>query len=327
MKKSTHKKRSSETSQPRPADAKRWCTLRTRGMQILQATPLLNFSTLVHGFSTLPGGASVHKDRRVLNLGFTQWDSRANVVANRQKFLGALNAAKMHLVTLRQVHSDIIHTLPGVPRARHPAPRGDALMTRARGLLLGVQTADCVPILLFDHKRRAVAAIHAGWHGTLKRIAAKTVGRMRMEFGTRPADVIAALGPGIGRCCYEVGPEVVQAYAGQFAQAREWFESVSTGPHARMATFDELSTGEGPNPLKWLWMTPPGHDPPPPRLRLDLVAANRWQLLDAGLAPENIVASDLCTACRADLFFSHRREGAPTGRLLSVIGLRPQLGL
>ena len=135
---------------------------------------------------------------------------------------------------------------------------------------------------------------------------------MRMEFGTRPQRVIAVLGPAIGRCCYEVGPEVAQAYAAQFVQARQWFD----GP------FDRLVTGEELNPLKWLPMTPPGHDPPPSRVRLDLVAANRWQLLDAGVKESRIVSSKLCTACRTDLFFSYRRENAHTGRLMAVIGMR-----
>jgi YfiH family protein len=316
-------KRTPTRSQRRPNVARlrtagAWHTLRAGELQILQAKALREFPKLVHGFSTRPGGASEYLGGHVLNLGFTQWDSRPAVFANRQRFFAALRAEKLHLVTLRQVHSDVIHTLRARPD--HPL-RGDAFITPLPGLLLGVQTADCVPILLFDPRHRVIAAIHTGWRGTLKRIAAKTVGRMRMDFGTRPGDIVAALGPGIGRCCYEVGPEVVQAFAGQFAAARDWFEATPTGRHGQMATFDDLSFGEEPNPLKWLWMTPPGHDPPPPRLKLDLIAANRWQLLDAGLAPGNIFASDFCTACRADLFFSYRREGSPTGRMLSVIGL------
>lgn len=192
------------------------------------------------------------------------------------------------------------------------APQCDAALTRQPGLLLAVQTADCVPILLVDTERRCVAAIHAGWRGTLARIAAKTLGRMRVEFGTRPENVTAALGPAIGRCCYEVGPEVAQAFSGQFAPAAEWFD----GPFARLAL------GEEPNPLPWLTMMPPGHQPPPERVWLDLRAANRWQLLDAGVAPRRIAVSTLCTACRTDLFFSYRREGARTGRLMAAIGIR-----
>jgi hypothetical protein len=178
--------------------------------------------------------------------------------------------------------------------------------------LLTVQTADCVPVLLADRKRRVVAAVHAGWRGTLARVVVKTLGRMRFEFGTRPEDVVAAIGPSIGRCCYEVGPEVAQAFAGQFATAADWFD----GP------FERLAFGEEPNPLPWLNMMPPGHQPEPERVWLDLRASNRWQLEDAGVAARNIAVSTLCTACRTDLLFSYRREGAGTGRLMAAIGIR-----
>ena len=157
-----------------------------------------------------------------------------------------------------------------------------------------------------------MAAVHAGWRGALQRIAAKTIGRMQMVFGTRPADVIAALGPGIARCCYEVGPEVAKAYASQFSQARKWFD----GP------FDKLVAEDDPNPLPWLSMAPPGHEPPAPRVHLDLFAANRAILTEAGVLPKHISASALCTACRTDLFFSYRREGGHTGRMMAVIGIR-----
>jgi YfiH family protein len=297
----------------RRADArgKPWSTFRAGGLQILQAAALSKLPWLVHGFSTRPGGVSLLDGGRVLNLGFTGWDARENAQANRTRLLRALRASGMKLLTLRQIHSDVIHVLEEAPTQ---APQGDAAITRAPGILLGVQTADCVPILLVDPRRHAVAAVHAGWRGTLVRIAAKTLGRMQMVFGTHPESVVAVLGPAIGRCCYEVGPEVAQAYAGRFAQAREWFD----GP------FDQLASGDEPNPFKWLSRTPPGHDLPPPRVRLDLVAANRWQLLDAGVPASNIVASELCTSCRTDLLFSHRKENARTGRLMAVIGVRPK---
>jgi polyphenol oxidase len=211
-------------------------------------------------------------------------------------------------VPLRQFHSDVIHIANAVPR--EPL-RGDALITQTPRLLLAVQTADCIPILLADPRNRVVAAIHAGWRGTLKRIAEKTVGRMRMVFGTEPTEIMAALGPGIGRCCYEVGADVVKEYAGQFDRAREWF----VGP------FDALTSGEDPNPLPWLSMRPPGHPAPEPRAFLDLRAANRAILESAGLLARNISASGLCTSCRTDLFFSYRR-GKATGRLMAAIGIR-----
>jgi YfiH family protein len=255
--------------------------------------------------------------KRVLNLGFTDWDVRKRVAANRAKFAAALPTRGMHLVTLRQFHSDVIHvaTSPASDASNADAPRADALATRTAGLLLGIQTADCVPILLADTRHRVVAAIHAGWRGTLARIAVKALGRMRMEFGTRPRDVVAALGPSIGRCCYEVGSDVARSFAAQFPNAADWFD----GP------FDQLAYGEDPLWLPWLTMMPPGHVPPPPRALLDLRACNRWQLTDAGVPETQIDVSDLCTACRTDLLFSYRREGAKTDRMMAVIGACPQM--
>jgi polyphenol oxidase len=286
-----------------------WKTQRSKGIQILQAEVLKKFPWIVHGFSTRVGGKSRLAGKPALNLGFTDWDSRAAVTSNRSLLLVALGEPKMPLTSLRQVHSDVVHIISDPPSE---SPCGDAIATRQPGLLLGVQTADCVPILLADTAKRVVAAIHAGWRGTLARIAAKTLGRMRQEFGTRPEDVVAAIGPAIGRCCYEVGPEVALAFASQFPRAAEWFN----GPFAAQAE------GEQQHWLPWLTMMPPGHQPEPERAKLDLRAANRWQLVDAGVSPRKIAVSALCTKCRADLFFSYRREGAGTGRLMAVIGIR-----
>jgi polyphenol oxidase len=294
-----------------------WKERQNGPITVLLSQPLSQIEWLVHGFSTRKGGASKLGSERVLNLGFTDWDTRANVEANRKVFLAALGASKMDLAVVHQIHSDVIRL---VEKSPDTPLRGDALISNTPGVIVGVQTADCVPVLLADTRIRAVAAIHAGWRGTLARIAAKTLGRMSMEFGTRPADVVAAIGPAIHRCSYEVGPEVAQAFAGQFPQAREWFDvprELSSG-----MLDGEIVAGEGPNPLKWLLMTPPGHDPPPLSVQLDLVAANRWQLVDSGVRAANISSSELCTACRTDLLFSHRREQGRTGRMLAVIGIR-----
>lgn len=244
----------------------------------------------------------------VLNLGFSEWDERSRVEQNRRRFQKALGADAMTLVALSQIHSDIIHVVDAAPE--QPL-QGDALVTATPGLLIAVQAADCIPILLADPEHCVVAAIHAGWRGTLKRIAEKTVGRMRMIFGTHPEKIIAAIGPGIGRCCYEVGPEVAKEFGSQFENARDWFD----GP------YDALASGEDPNPLPWLTMMPPGHQPPPPSVQLDLHAANRSILESAGVAPKNICLSDLCTSCRTDLLFSYRREKT-TGRLMAAIGVK-----
>lgn len=242
----------------------------------------------------------------MLNLGFTDWDTRENVLENRCRFQSALGANDLTLLTLKQFHSDVVQTFDVAPVGNC---RGDASTTNRPGLLLGVQTADCVPILLVDRKKRAVSAVHAGWRGTLQRILLKTIGKMQMQFGTKPADLLAAIGPSIGGCCYEVGTEVAVKFKSQFRKASDWF--------------DDLRTGDEPNPLQWLNRMPPGHQPPPKNVFLDLKKANRAQLLDAGLGAQNIYTSDLCTACRRDLLFSYRKEGAQSGRLMSVIGLRP----
>jgi len=278
---------------------------RSRGLQILQVAPFRKLPWLVHGFSTRPGGVSQLDGQPVLNLGFMEWDSRENVAENRRLLQTALGAEDFALAPLKQIHSDAIRLFTAAPAL---ACQGDASVTNRSGLLLAVQTADCVPILLVDPKKRAVAAIHAGWKGTLARIAEKAVGRLRLEFGSKPADLLAALGPSIGPCCYEVGAEFVTKFTAQFADASEYF--------------DEPRTGDEPNPLQWLSMAPPGHQPPPRNVHLDLSKANRAQLLAAGVRPQNIFPSGLCTACRTDLFFSYRREGLFSGRLLSVVGIR-----
>lgn len=303
------KKPSRKSRDARAGGAAAWTIRRARGLQIVESRALAKIAWLTHGFSTRVGGSSVLEGKPALNLGFTEWDERDRVDANRGKFAQAIGASHLPLITLCQFHSDVIYlaTMPC-----EEAPKADALITATPGLLLGVQTADCVPILLADTRRRVVSAIHAGWRGTLARIAVKALGRMAMEFGTRPRDVVAGIGPAIGRCCYEVGPEVAQAFAAQFPAAADWFD----GP------FEQLADGEEPLWLPWLTMMPPGHVPPPPRVRLDLRASNRWQLIDAGVPEKQIAVSDLCTGCRTDLLFSYRREGAKTGRLMAVIGIR-----
>ncbi|HTZ49827.1 MAG TPA: peptidoglycan editing factor PgeF [Verrucomicrobiae bacterium] len=267
--------------------------------------PFTKFPWLVHGCSTRVGGASTLDGEKVLNLSFTEWDAKENVLANRRALQKAIRAQEFTLSPLRQIHSDVIQVFSAAPAA--PC-KGDASTTNTPGLLLSAQTADCVPILLVDPKKRTVAAIHAGWRGTLGRIAQKTVGRMQMEFASRPADLLAAIGPSIGPCCYEVAADFVTKFAAQFPDAAEFF--------------DEARTGDEPNPLQWLNMKPPGHQPPPKNVHLDLWKANRAQLLAAGLLAQNVYSSNLCTGCRRDLFFSYRKEGATSGRMMSVIGVR-----
>lgn len=297
--------KASRKGEGRTSTSKGWTERKAGGLQVLQADALTKIPWLVHGFSTRLGGVSDLRGESVLNLSFAEWDTKEKVLENRRRFQAGLDAEDLMLCGLSQIHSDVVHLFDAAP----PAPcRGDASATSRPGLLLAVQTADCVPILLADPKNRAVAAVHAGWRGTLQRIVAKTIGKIQMQFGSKPTDLLAAVGPSIGGCCYEVGTEVASEFRSQFSNASDWF--------------DELRTGDEPNPLQWLNMKPPGHQPPPKNVLLDLRKANRTQLLDAGLRAQNIVVSDLCTACRRDLLFSYRKEAGTTGRLMSVIGIR-----
>ena len=190
----------------------------TNKLQLLRSEKLGRLAWLVHGFSTRLGGVSRVYGGHALNLGFTQHDSRAAVERNRELFLKELGAAtttgRNHwpLVTLRQIHSDLIHRIDRVPEQPLAA---DGMVTDTPGLVLAVLTADCLPIILADRKRRAVGVFHAGWRGTVKRIVEKGVGEMRKHFKSDPRNLVAAIGPGVHGCCYEVGEEVRTRFEGQ----------------------------------------------------------------------------------------------------------------
>jgi len=270
----------------------------------------------VHGFSTRQGGCSRKYGGKALNLGYTPEDTKAAVERNRSAFIAAVTGGDdWPLEDVRQVHSDLIWPRPEpLSPEVQPVLTGDGLVTQVPGRLLAIRTADCLPLLLVDRKRRAVGAFHAGWRGTLKRIAEKGVGEMRRWFGSQPRDLQAAIGPGIHGCCYEVGEEVREQFSSQFAYADELFSVEKDSDPIRERY-----------PLLFLVARAPGHIEPflPVKIKLDLVEANRRQLLAAGLRPGQITASPLCTACRSDLLFSHRAENGGTGRMMAVIGIRP----
>ncbi len=272
---------------------------------------------LLHGFSTRVGGASTaySSDRHTgeLNLGFTSADTVRNVTANRKTLVrmvaGTRRGSSPKLLTINQIHSSMTRLVRPEDAAR--TLKGDGMMTGEAGLLLGIQTADCIPVLVADRRTRAVAAFHAGWRGTLKRIVEGGIGRMRLEFGSRPEDLIAAIGPGIGQCCYSVGEEVRSEFESQFEYASKLFRDV----------YDSDPIKEK-YPLLFLTARAPGHSNIGPSLHLDLVEANRRQLLDAGVAEDAIFVSGECTSCQTGRYFSHRAEHGFTGRMMSVIGVR-----
>lgn len=187
----------------------------------------------------------------------------------------------------RQVHSADFRVVDDPPGAMGPVGNGDILLTRRRGVGLGIFTADCLGMVLYDPVRGVVAVTHAGWRGTVLGVAAKSVQAMAKAFGTRPEEILVGIGPSIGPCCYEVDRPVVDPLSRAHPGWEAWVTSIS----------DE-------------------------RWRLDLWRANEDQLQWAGVRPEWIANPRLCTSCRVDLFFSYRAERGLTGRLLTVAQLR-----
>lgn len=203
-----------------------------------------------------------------------------------------------HVATLTQVHGrEVVVVRRGVPRPFDFAQRGpeaDALVSDDPEVAIAVRAADCVPLLLADPKTGAVGAVHAGWRGTAAGVATAAVESLVREFGARPADLVAAIGPSIGACCYEVGTELVDAFA--------------AAGHARHLVD------------RWFIALPPRRGSTErPRLRLDVAGANRDQLMLAGVAEENIHLSGLCTAMHLDVLTSYRAEKDKAGRIAGVI--------
>ena len=244
------------------------------------------------------GGVSQIYGEGSLNLGFTKEDEAANVVENRRRFLAEMAVSGKGAATAGDAAADPFGAdsdgwKPGDAASEwvetadgRAVLRGDGLMTDVPGVMLGVQVADCVPVLVADVRRRAVAAFHAGWRGTLARIVERGIGTMRLRYGSRPEDLVAVVGPAIGACCYSVGEEVRHEFESQFAYAPELFSEVYDSDPVR----DKY-------PLLFLTARAPGHSNIGPQIHLDLWEANRRQLLDAGLKAKRITVVGECTAC------------------------------
>lgn len=244
-----------------------------------------------HGFSTRLGGQSIFP-QGALNLGFTESDSREAVSKNRDKFFRAIGVHDFSIIRLRQTHSDRIVVVDGSYRSEQVIS-ADAVITQLPRKVLTVLTADCVPLLVVDPVTQSMAAIHAGWRGTAKRIAQKTVEALQRHFGGSPVNFRVAIGPSIRSCCYEVGAEVAGEFAHTLPQAGACFTPQS-GNLQKAAAEEE-------------------------KYRLDLLTANVDQLSAAGILKDNVTISTDCTSCRADLFFSHRRDQGRTGRMMAAI--------
>jgi YfiH family protein len=270
---------------------------------------------LWNGFSTRLGGLSraycADDAPGELNLGFTADDDREAVAANRRLLAEAVTGdASTPLITLRQFHSNLVLRVTAADAARERPWKADGVITDEPGLLLSVQTADCIPVLVADRRRKAVGAFHAGWRGTVKRIGETGVGRMRFEFGSRPEDLVAAIGPGIGQCCYAVGEEVLSEFESQFSYGRELFREVYDSDAVRTRY-----------PMLFLTQRAPGHSPIGPSLHVDLIEANRRQLMAAGVGEKQIRVVGGCTQCQPELFYSHRGSRGHAGRMMAMIGV------
>jgi YfiH family protein len=273
------------------------------GLEIVKVEDWKQYEWLLHGFSTREGGVSQVYGGSTLNLGWTKEDNSSSVEENRKRFVRAVcnENADSVLVGIRQVHSGIVQTVKqedGAVEGRLQTSdgkavlQGDGLMTDVPGILLGAGTADCVPVLVVDVRKRVVAAFHAGWRGTVARIVEHGVARMQAEYGSRAADMVAAIGPSIGPCCYTVGDEVRAEFGKQFVYSKELFSRESEAAE----------------------------------IRLNLWQANRRQLLDAGMTEARISLIGECTACTrsqsgARRYFSHRAENGVAGRMLNVVGV------
>jgi polyphenol oxidase len=201
-----------------------------------------------------------------------------------------------HVVLLTQVHGNDVATIRSESPLPSDRPKADAIVSNAPGVAVSVRVADCVPLLIADATTGAVAAVHAGWRGTAARVAPAAIETMHREFGARAEDLVVAIGPSIRRCCYEVGSDVVDAFAAA-GHERYLIDRWFTAPPSR-----------------------PGSDRP--TLRLDVASANRDQLILAGVREESIYDCGLCTAMHLDVLTSYRVERDKAGRLFAVIARR-----
>lgn len=259
------------------------------GLRIYRFSSLASQPGVLHGVTTRLGGVS-EAPYRGLNLGFGSGDSHACVEENRRRLASAVGLDPRSFRTVQQVHGTAIAVLHS-PRkgARGSIRDNDSLATRLSGVTLLVLSADCALILFYDPVSKGIAAVHAGWRGTVAGAAAAAVRCLSQAFGSHPADLLAGIGPAIGPCCYEIDGPVIRAVQ-------------SFLPEDADAILIPKTCGKA---------------------HLDLWEANRRQLLRAGVPSAAISVAGICTRCRRDEFYSQRAEGAPTGRFGAFIALVP----
>jgi YfiH family protein len=261
-----------------------WLVREEGDLRIYRSELLLQLLWLAQGFSTRTGGCSTGP-YATLNLGPATGDLRSRVATNRQRFFAVFGLTPKKVHGVKQVHGKKILVVreKEVAGAETSLPEADGLVTALPGVAVATVHADCVPIIIVDPVHRAVAAVHAGWRGTLAGIVFSALETMGAEYQTDPGDCWAAIGPAIGKCCYEVPQERIDLF---------------------YSRWPELAGGEEPAG------------------RLDLAGINRELLQKAGLAGGNIDLAGICTSCRQEEFFSYRRDRGETGRMLSLAVLK-----
>jgi YfiH family protein len=262
--------------------------VRKNSIPYLQAEVFSECDFLTHAFCTRQGGGS-RDEYSSLNMSFREGDEEFQVLQNWGKLAGSFAIPIENFLVLNQVHGDDILIIKSNESYSSSCNElnYDATITSRHGMALCIKTADCVPVFFVDKKKKVIAAVHAGWRGTALGIAAKVIQVMQSKYNSLPQDILAAIGPSIGFCCYEVDSVVADNFA----------------VHKGKNNF--LFPVSGKN--KWM---------------LDLPEANHQQILDCGVPESNIELSGLCTVCNQDLFFSHRGSGGITGRQINFLMLK-----
>jgi len=290
-------------------------------IEYFAAAPWRVYPFLTHAFCTRRGGVSEGAFAS-LNMSLKQGDNDENIRKNWDLVAATFGISRENFFQIHQVHGDRILTIDDAASQTfdHQPREYDAIITNRPGLALCVKTADCVPVLMVDTEKRIVAAVHAGWRGTALNISGKVLMSLSERYGTRPRDVQAAIGPAIGACCYEVDATVYEAMESQ-PERDEIFTPRSgsgSGSGAGLGSKSGMGTKTG-------MKTETGREAGMGKWKLNLALANRHQLQYMGVPGENIHDADLCTSCASEWFYSHRKEGGITGRMLNFIMINDKI--
>ncbi len=263
---------------------------RLKSLPFLVFDHLNTHKELYHAVTTRAGGQSP-APHASLNLGINTDDSPLNIISNHITVSKALNFELSFLISSTQVHKDRILCISQKPEHKESKVPGvcyegfDSILTAQKGITVMIRVADCVPIILYNPKKKVIAVTHAGWKGTLSEISIKTIHQMEKQFGCCPADIKAGIGPAIGKCCFSVTHEVAEKFTEKLEGSKYFVSQNKSSSY------------------------------------IDLKEANKTQMILSGLKVENIETSEICTSCRSDVFFSHRREKGRTGRFALLAGL------